>query len=444
LINFTHELAEWLSKSVKTISQLKSFDDVQSELISIAQYIVKGKVLTKRSCSKLVDSLKNMQKEMLSKMNIVLFVTPTIKINFKENIKKIVVEDQEECIDIAYAMKDELKYLLYMNNEEVSVELENSVDIVITFEEIIKAANACFPIDIFTYDRLYLTAKLNEIENKKSKILFTGSSHIISEMKKDNTSYLSTNLAVNNQDLYYTLLSIKEAIKRSPELETIVISFPYYFLFNDINSRLSKNNILTLSKVDYPIYKKLNGYKGELLPVYSNKEKFPIYEAIADISLIRDIYHNALIKELESLEYYNKINLRPKFGVLDYDFLEYGEKNFDSIKSYMKEYNDCFDLDRGLYNKKLLDSFLDNMEELNKKIILIVPPVTKFYRAGILNNMANSYKELIGQAVNAHKCCKFVDLFNSEEFNEEDFQDYEYLNVNGVNKLSQLIEKLIK
>jgi len=73
-----------------------------------------------------------------------------------------------------------------------------------------------------------------------------------------------------------------------------------------------------------------------------------------------------------------------------------------------------------------------------------VPPVTKFYRAGILNNMANSYKELIGQAVNAHKCCKFVDLFNSEEFNEEDFQDYEYLNVNGVNKLSQLIEKLIK
>ena len=56
---------------------------------------------------------------MLSKIQIVLFVTPTIKVEFNENITKILVENQDECIDKAYNMQDELKYLLYMENFQV-------------------------------------------------------------------------------------------------------------------------------------------------------------------------------------------------------------------------------------------------------------------------------------------------------------------------------------
>ena len=73
-----------------------------------------------------------------------------------------------DCFPKPLSPQEELKYLLYMNNEEANPELENAVDIVLTFEELLEGANVCFPIDAFTYDRLYLTAKLNKILKRAS------------------------------------------------------------------------------------------------------------------------------------------------------------------------------------------------------------------------------------------------------------------------------------
>lgn len=445
LFNIVQETSEWLTKSVRNIAELNSFNDVQKELLSLAQYIVTGKTLTRRSCNKLITELKNMQKEMLSKIQIVLFVTPTIELNFNSNIKKIVIDDQEKCIDIAYENKEELKYLLYMNNEEVSLELENAVDIVLTFEDLLEGANECFPIDAFTYDRLYMTAKLNKIQKENSRILLAGSSYTMVGLLEDKMPYPASNVGVNAQDLYYAMLSAKEAIERSDKLDTIVMSFAYYFFFSNMNDNPSDYQLAILSKVNYPVYKKLQGYKGELLPIYSKAKEIPIYEAILDISLVRYIYHKAIMRDLESMPYFNRINERPAGGMLSYNFREKNdEQNFAAGKARANGHNGSFNLDRGLYNKKLLDKFLDNMEELNKKVILFVPPATKFYRAGISADMVNAYNQLVMPVVNSHKCCTFIDLFESDKFNENDFQDYDHLNINGANKLSEIIATYIK
>jgi len=445
LFNLVQETSEWLTKSVALIAELKSFNEVQKELLNLAQYIVTGKALTRRSCNKLINSLKNMQKEMLEKVQIVLFVTTTIQLKFNDNIKVIAIEDAEKCIDMAYNMQEELKYLLYMNNEEVNTELENAVDIVLTFEELIQGANICYPIDAFTYDRLYLTAKLNKIEKENSKILLAGSSYTMVGLLEDKMPYPASNTGVNAQDLYYSMLSAKEAIARSDKLDTIVMSFAYYFFFSNMNDNPSDYQLAVLSKVNYPVYKKLYGYKGDLLPLYSKNVEIPIYEAIVDISLVRDIYHNALMKDLEGMPYYNRINVRPEGGMLSYKFREKNdEQNFATGKARANGHNGGFNLDRGVYNQKLLDKFLDNMEELNKNIILFVPPATKFYRAGISEDMVNAYKQLVIPVVEAHKCCTFIDLFESDKFNENDFQDYDHLNINGANKLSEIITSYIK
>lgn len=445
LFNLVDNISKWLSKSVNSIAGLEAFNHVQNELLKLAEYIITGKKLTKRSCYGLINALKSMQKEMLSKLKIVLFVTPKIKLKFNDNIKIIVIKNVEECIDTAYSMQEELKYLLHMNNEDINLELENAVDIVLTFEEILKEANICFPLDNFTYDRLYLTAKLNKIEKEKSKILFTGSSYTISGLLEDKIPCSSVNLGINNQDLYYSLLSVKEAIKRSDKLDTIVISFPYYFFFTNMNENPSDDMLFVLSKVNYPIYKKLKGYKGELLPVHKKEEDSPIYEAIIDMEFVLDIYHEAIVKELENMSYYNKINKRPPFGRLSYNFLERDdEENFMAGKLLANEHNSNFDLDMGLYNQKLLDNFLDDMEALNKKVILFLPPATKFYKSGILEDMVNSYNQLVMPLVNKHKICKFIDLYNLDKFSEEDFLDYDNLNVGGANKLSKIIASNIK
>ena len=445
LFDLVQEVSGWLPNSVSLIAELESFNEVQKELINLAQTIVEGKTLTRRSTNRLKMALKMMQGEMLMKIDIVLFVTPTVKLPFNKNMKIVLVEDEEKCIDLAYNMQDELKYLLYMNNEEISEELENAVDIVLTFEDLVQAANTIYPIDPFTYDRLYLTAKLNKIEKEKSKILLAGSSYTMVGLLEDKMPDKASNVAVNAQDIYYTLLSVKEAIKRSPELDTVVISFAYYFFFSDMNVSPSDYMLSILSKVDYPVFNKLHGYTGELEPVYTKTTELPIYEIITDITAVRDIYNNALMQELEKMPYYNNINPRPVGGMLSYDFKEKtDEQNFAAGKIRAEGHNTNFDLDRGVYNQKLLDKFLDDMEELNKKVILFVPPATKFYRAGISKDMVNAYNQLVLPVVEAHKCCTLINLFESDEFNENDFQDYDHLNINGANKLSELIASKIK
>ena len=445
LFDLVQEVSGWLTNSVSLIAELESFNEVQKELINLAQSIVEGKTLTRRSTNRLKLALTMMQGEMLTKIGIVLFVTPTVKLSFNKNARIVVIENEDECIDLAYSMQDELKYLLYMNNEEVSHELENAVDIVLTFEDLIQAANMVYPIDMFTYDRLYLTAKLDKIKKEQSKILLTGSSYTMVGLLEDKMPDKSSNVAVNAQDLYYTLLSAKEALERSPELDTIVISFAYYFFFSDMNASPSDYMLSVLSKVNYPVYKKLHGYTGELEPVYTKQMDLPIYEILVDLTLVRDIYGTALMAELENMAYYNRINPRPAGGMLSYDFKEKtDEQNFAAGKIRAEGHNTNFDLDRGVYNQKLLDKFLDNMEELNKKVILFVPPATKFYRSGISKDMINAYNQLVLPVVESHKCCKLLNLFESDKFDENDFQDYDHLNINGANKLSEIIAEEIK
>lgn len=444
LFDLVQDISGWLTNSVRIIAELESFNDVQRELLGVAQYIAQGKVLTRRSVNKLFVSVKLMQKEMLSELEVVLFVTPSIKMKFNENVRVITIEDTEKCIDMAYEIQDAIKYLLYMDNEEVDEELEDAVDIVLDFEELIKVANDAYPIDIFTYDRLYLTAKLNKVQKEKSRILLTGSSYTMVGLLEDEMPYKVANVAVNAQDLYYTLLSAKEAINRSSELDIIVSSFAYYFFFSDMNDNPSDYMLSVLSKVNYPVYNKLHGYNEELKPIFVKTSEFPIYENIVDLALVRDAYHGALMKELEGMPYYNRINVRASNGMLSYNFTEKtDEQNYAAARLRAEGHNSNFNLDRGVYNQKLLDKFLDNMEELGKRVILFTPPTTVFYKAGVSKDMVNAYTQLVMPVVEKHKCCTFLDLYNSDKFLNSDFQDYDHLNLYGAKKLSKIIASYI-
>lgn len=445
LFDNVQAVSSWFSKSVMTVGKLKSFNIVQEELLNLAQFIVQGKSVTLRACFKLVNALKEMQSEMLEGFDIVAFVTKSVELKFNDRIKVIVIKNETECIDLAYNFQNELKYLICLKNENISDELYNAVDISLNSEELLEAVNLCYPIDMFTYDRLYLTAKLNKIRREKSRILLTGSSYTMVGLLEDKMPYPASNVAVNNQDLYFSLLSVKEAIKRSEALDTIVISFAYYFFFSDMTINPSDYMLSILSKVNYPVYNTLHGYKGKVVPLYTKSTTCPVYEAIINLENVRDRYHNAIVKDLENRQYYNEINIRPSGGMLSYNFLEKSnEQNYAGAKLIVEAHNSTFDLDKGINNRNLLDKFLDNMEELNKKVILFVPPVTKFYKDSVSKQMMGIYNKLVTEVADKHKCCTFIDLFNSDKFDETDFKDYDHLNMKGANKLSDIISEYIK
>ena len=444
LFDTVQEVSGWLAGSVKIIGELNSFNDVERELISVAEAIVQGKSVTGRLCYNLKQALINMQEEMVNKFDVVIFVTDGVRLKFNKDVKVIAVQNGSDCIDTAYGMKNELKYLIYKKGEAVSEELMNAVDIVLNLEELIGAVSECYPIDIFTYDRLYLNAKLNRIKEQQSEILITGSSYAMVGLLEDEMPKSASNVAVNAQDLYYSLLSVKEAIKRSSKLGTIVMPISYYFFFTNMADKPSDYMQNVLSKVNYPVYNNLHGYTGKLLPLYNKVMKSPLYERLVNFEEVRDMYYEAVKRDLENLPYYNPINVRPTGGLLSYDFKEKSdEQNFASAKVRANAHNSIFDIDKGMANQKLLDRFLDNMEELGKRVIFFIPPTTKFYKKWVLPEMVQVYNKLVVDTINKHKCCTLIDLFNSEYFSEADFQDYDHLNSNGAKKLSKIIAEAI-
>lgn len=420
LFDNIHAVSSWLSESVSVIGRLGSFTIVQDELMSLADFIVQGKHVTPRVCVKLVKLLKQMQQEILDKFEIVVFVTESLKLKFNKNVKVINIKDEDECADLAYSFKNELKYVIFKDKSEVSEELINAVDIVISFEELLEVADKCYPIDAFVYDRLYLESRLNNLSKNKGNILITGSSDAIS-IKLGNKA---TNVCINNQDLYYSLLSVREVIKRSNTIDTIVISLPYRFLFSNIMATLSEHDTLFLSHVFYPVYNTAGKYKEELLPLYIKHGSNPVYESIVNLEDICNIYHNAIISDLENMEYYNEINARKR------------EEHIECI-------NNSLDFDKAMENKVLLDKFLENMEELNKKVVLFVPPATKVYREITLNEMVGIGKTLMSEVADKYKKCELIDLFESGNFGDDDFFDEFSLNDKGVKKLSDIVEKHI-
>ena len=444
LFDTVQEVSGWLAGSVKIIGELNSFNGVERELISVAEAIVQGKSVTGRLCYNLKQALINMQEEMVNKFDVAIFVTDKVRLKFNKDVKVIATQNESDCIDTAYGMKNELKYLIYKKGEAVSEELMNAVDIVLNLEELIGAVSECYPIDIFTYDRLYLNAKLNRIKEQQSEILITGSSYAMVGLLEDEMPKSASNVAVNAQDLYYSLLSVKEAIKRSSKLGTIVMPISYYFFFTNMADKPSDYMQNVLSKVNYPVYNNLHGYTGKLLPLYNKVMKSPLYERLVNFEEVRDMYYEAVKRDLENLPYYNPINVRPTGGLLSYDFKEKSnEQNFASAKVRANAHNSIFDIDKGMANQKLLDRFLDNMEELEKRVIFFIPPTTKFYKKWVLPEMVQVYNKLVVDTINKHMCCTLIDLFNSEYFSEADFQDYDHLNSNGAKKLSKIIAEAI-
>ena len=52
--------------------------------------------------------------------------------------------------------------------------------------------------------------------------------------------------------------------------------------------------------------------------------------------------------------------------------------------------------------------------------------VTSYYKENILKDMINAYYQLAVPVINSHKNIKFIDLFNSDLFNENDFLNFCY------------------
>lgn len=363
------------------------------------------------------------------------YFLPLVTVKKQEEIERHQAENAN--------IKNENTLTIFVTNNTTHLEVTPIwADIIVNTAEISAYVKMVCPKSPFAYDRMLLSSKLEFAKERQDiKIWIAGSSYAMVGINEQQMPHPALNAAVNAQDLYYSLLSARRAIENCSSIQTIVIPMAYYLLFLDMADNPSDYMLSILSCVNYPVFNDLNGYTGELLPQDPQWEKIdPIYDSVLNANVILGDMQKSIMEDLKSLQYYNsKYNVRPEGGMLSYCFRsKTDEQNTRGAGARAAAHNANFDKEIGTRNAIILEKFLYDMEQSGRQIILFTPPLTKFYQKAISPQMKNEYYSLVNPIIEKSSCT-FIDLTDSDKFNDTHFQDYDHLNAQGAEVLSSII-----
>ena len=324
-------------------------------------------------------------------------------------------------------------------------EISDEVDLIFSAESIVKRAYFCYPLDLFDYDRLYLSSKLQSLtENSNVSIILGGSSYAMVGFKETLMPCSAVNLAVNAQDPYYTFLSVKAAKRACNKINVAIITGGYYFWHTDMSDEPSDYYRSVITRVNYPVFSDFHNYKGESVEPMKRTHFDPLLEKVFDFRLICENRNNDICNNLKDLPYYNdEINKRPANGMLNFSFRTQTDSiNDNAAKVRAEAHNGNYNLNRLNSNMDLFYKFLMNMNAEQVKIMVLIPPVTTFYRRHISSRLRDS--SIVGlKKIQDKIYFTLSDLTDCPDYNNNDFQDYDHLNDNGAVKLSSYIATCI-
>jgi hypothetical protein len=440
-------LGAWYTANQEALDGLPEFTALRDPLTKIRKRIKSTETTTMRDYNTLRAPLVELLNAWVGKMQITIFLQPDMPTRETLCINKatptVIVRDgyakipdtDENSIHISLSLEP-----------ETLDELEYKIDVNLTTKELFKRAEFCFPMDTFDYDRLYLSGKLQSLSTSRNdtSIILAGSSYAMVGLKESLMPRPAVNLAVNAQDPYFTFLSVKNAKKYCSKIDTIVIAGGYYFWHTDMSDNPSDYYKSVLTRTNYPVLKKLHNYDGEILPQMLQSSFDPFLEKVFDLSRIYKKEYNRISLRLAALEYYNpEFNKRPANGMLTYPFREQiDEINDKAAETRAQAHNRNFNRSHLEENIREFSELLTQMEKKRVKVIILIPPATKFYRKHSSPDLRETLYESLEPVKNDHDFT-FLDLFDSPDFDLEDFQDYDHLYTVGAEKLSGIVAGMV-
>lgn len=290
-------------------------------------------------------------------------------------------------------------------------------------------------LDYYTRDRLYLEAKLESLKKRQDiRLLLAGSSYTMCGLFEKQMPLPARNIAVDAQDLYYSLKSIQTALDYNPNITHCILSFAYYFWGYDLSLSTSLYQYKRVTEVNYPVFKDKHNFTGFL------KDKAPTFLTTLT-PLMKHLFSFEKLAEQTIREHFEDAHYfpYPRVGsaVLQNDDIT----NHHLARKRAASHNKFFKYRSTVQeNIELFTLFLEKMNRKGVQMILYVPPVTKLYRHYINSDLISNFYKCM-ESLQSKFQFKLIDLFNCDEFESSDFYDYDHLNDRGAEKLGKILGK---
>ncbi|MEL3958752.1 hypothetical protein NST17_16455 [Caldifermentibacillus hisashii] len=338
--------------------------------------------------------------------------------------------------------KNKRDALVYIYSGEVQQQEEGNFDFYIAKESILESKNSLISklnqFDYYKRDRFYLEAKLDSLKKRQDiRLLLAGSSYTMCGLFEKQMPLPARNVAVDAQDLYYSIKSIRTALDYNPNITHCILSFAYYFWGYDLSLSTSLYQYKRVTEVNYPVFKDKHNFSGVLedrtqtflTSITPLRKHLFLFDKLAEQQIKK-------IKESFVDAHYFPY---PRVGsaVLKND----EQTNHQLAQKRAASHNKFFKYQSTVEeNKKLFADFLEEMNSKGVQIILFVPPVTEYYRNYINPDLISNFYECM-EPLKSKFQFTLIDLFNSDQFESGDFYDYDHLNDRGAKKLGKILGK---
>ena len=330
------------------------------------------------------------------------------------------------------------------NKITVNDHADNTADILIEKQEIIDALNQKWPITPYIYNRLFVLSKLNKVKEEAVKCIVCGLSYSQYGILEREMPIATCNLSVTGQDIPYSILMAEKALEYNPNIETIVIPMAYFQSCYDMSVDGAQLHKDVISYINMPILEESRNYTGEKC-FYMEQPILNIYNHICNLEKMREERDNEIISYLQNKEYFNDIFPQPLYGGLKFNFKTLSVKEKQESARITAQLNErVCTLDGYKETIKYLDNFLQKTEQKGIRVLFFVPPATRYLAEASCIELRNFYYQNIVTRFVKLNHIKFLDLFNDESFDENDFSDFEHLNHTGAKKLTKIIGRTIQ
>lgn len=289
----------------------------------------------------------------------------------------------------------------------------------------------------YNFDLYYLQQALARAKQARTETIITGSSYCLFGIDPKQLSR-EVNLGMTSQDLYYALRGVYEVCAHNSNIKNVVLVSGTYYLYSDLSKTQNESEILRVAKVYEPLFGDLHNCK-----LLAPRERHLSHSNFLDAERILEVF-----SEMEyERGYFNEERPRTNFqtgtwernaGWHDLSEQERWEAGKERAKMHNgnKKYVATF-----LENRQLLQEFLHFCGEKGINAVVVIPPATKYYRAAL----DQAYKEeLVAFLESAQGIVHLLDLYDSDAFEEQDFNDTDHLSDAGAGKMTQMIRNLVE